>query len=136
MDNKLKFYFGSHLEEDWELITASDHVPVIQLLEDAYHDSLQWLLDMCRLAGIGTEWVLIDCQAITDKIGRISNQNTAAIITRQEANGQVVAWGEITSKYHDHKCTVSQALAIAVIYGIELWLVFEEEEVKILEERK
>lgn len=135
-NNKLQFNFGSHLEEDWELVTKQDYFPVMQLLEDTYHDSLQWLLDMCSLAGVGTEWVLIDCLTITDKIGRISNQNTAAIMTRQGKNGEMISYGEIICKYHNHQCTVSEALAIAVIYGIELWLVFEEEEVKILEEKK
>lgn len=132
----LKFNFGSHLEEDWELVTEKDHYPVVQLLEDTYHDSLEWLLDMCRKAEVGTEWVLIDCQEVVDKIGRLSNQNTAAIMTQQEKDGKMVSWGEITSKYHNHKCSVSEALAVAVVYGIELWLVFEEEEVQILEERK
>lgn len=135
-NNTLKFHFGSHLEEDWELVTTNDYYPVAQLLEEAYYDSLEWLLEMCRLAKVGTEWVLIDCLEVTDKIGRISNQNTAAIMTRQGKDGKVVSWGEIIGKYHNHQCTVSQALAIAVIYGIELWLVFEEEEVKILEEKK
>ena len=135
-NNKLNFSFSSDLEEGWELITVNgDYSPVMQLLDEAYYDRLQWLFDMCNWAQVSTDWVLLDCQSIVDKVGNISNQFTAGIITRQEKNGKITACGEIISKYHNLKCEVSEALAVAIIYGIELWLVFEEEEVQILKER-
>ena len=93
-NNRLNFIFSSDLEEGWELITANgDYIPVVQLLEEAYYDRLQWLFDMCHWGKVSTDWVLLDCQSIVDKVGNISNQFTAGIITRQEKDGKIIEKG-------------------------------------------